>query len=281
MIDQPPDPLLERLRAADPAAGLDASARPARERVLAARRRRGARRLRRLAASGTVASLALALAFAAAPGGDRGTGGVLVRAVEASSLPPSSIVVIDSSLRLASSTTHVVQRSTTWMQTTPSGKLKATRWLVTGTDSPDFAPVDTEATSPGAHPGLLRSYDPRTERISVLKVGAVFPPAATFVVRVKRLLSAAQRDPSRVRLSRRRGAIRVESISVKPTGTSTREVWLDPQTYIPFRERRSERERDLHGRPVFLQTDLRVISRRTLPDTPENRRLLALRGPTD
>ena len=147
MIDQPPDPLLERLRAADPAAGLDASARPARERVIAARRRRGARRLRRLTASCMVASFAFALAFAATPGGDHGAGGVLLRASEASSLPSSSIVIIDASLTLVTSTTHVVQRSTTWMETTSSGKLKATRWLVTETDSPDSAPVGTEQTS--------------------------------------------------------------------------------------------------------------------------------------
>src|SRR5437763_1975151 len=42
MLPHPPDPLLDRMRAADPGAALDASAVPARERVTAARSRRAA-----------------------------------------------------------------------------------------------------------------------------------------------------------------------------------------------------------------------------------------------
>jgi hypothetical protein len=282
------DPLLERLRAADPAARDGGRSLPARERVDAARRRRSARRARRLGGVGALATLAAVVAATLAPGGESrlGRNGILLRAAEASALPRHAIVVIDSEFRLEGSGGYTA-RYTTWLRTSPGGRIAGYRQLVTGTSGRTPPPVGLDFTGPGDGNGKRqydRVYNPKMGRTQSFATRSSFPSTA-FAVEVHRLLVAARRNP-RARIERHPGYVAYESRALLHRGVRfpgglhlRREVRLDPKTYTPYFERSTERWRD-HGKPGFTGSDERVIRRRTLPDTATNRRLLVLRGPT-
>src|SRR6185436_7965091 len=102
MTELAPDPLLERLRALDPAARDGAVRLPTREQVARAHRRRVARRARRLSAAGALTALLAVVGLNLAPSGGPNDRGLLARAAQAATLPARSIVVIESELTLTS-----------------------------------------------------------------------------------------------------------------------------------------------------------------------------------
>jgi hypothetical protein len=289
MTDIPHDPLLERLRAADPVARGGEPAVPARERVTAARRRRRARRARRLGGAGALTALAGMVALVLVDGGGAplGRDGILLRAAQAAALPRHAIVVIDSEQRIESPGASSTERYMTWLRTSANGRIAGYRQLVTAASGERVPPVGLDSTGPGdgnGAPQLDRVYDPTTGRTRSFPALSSFPSTA-FAVEVHQLLVAARAN-ARAHIVKRDGYLLYESRALLRRGArfpggllSMREVRLDPKTYAPFFERYSERWRD-HGQARSWGSSERVISRRTLPDTPANRRLLTLRGPT-
>jgi hypothetical protein len=284
MTDIPHDPLLERLRAADPAARSGVPAIPSREQVVAARRRRSASRSRRLGATGALTALAAALAFALAPGGGPSDHGFLLRAANAAALPANAIVVLDSEL-IARGDQRFDQRRTFWLLTSRTGRIIRFRTLVrrtTGTDIP--APVGTEETGFSDRPGRLRSYDPVTRRVRVTRPVTV-EPTTLFASEVPKLLAVARKMRG-AHIVRRNGLVAYFARAVERSSRrthiaggsvrSTHEVLLNPETYAPYFDRTTE----VYGNGAVHDVAERMISRRTLPDTPANRRFLRLRGPT-
>jgi hypothetical protein len=263
---------------------------PARARVVAARRRRAARRL---GAVGALGAAVAALALNLGPGGGPDDRGILARAASAATQPPGSIVVLDTELRTRGrfkpsphaahqQTVVTRQRSRTWIETSRDGRIVRFRQLITDSDGDEAPPVGLEETAPSQRPGLPRTYDPRTRRTTVLRRPATEEPSSSFALRVPKTLADASRDP-RARLTHRDGRLVYRTSLTQHSRLGEvrifRVLLLDPETYRPYLSRVVERSRE-DGKPAYFARTERILARRTLPDTPANRRFLALRGPT-
>jgi hypothetical protein len=256
------DPLLARVRAADPARAAHLVPRP--EHVRAARRRRAVARGRRVmtAAAG---ALALALtAIALAPG----RSDLLVEAVRASELPPRSIVVIDSVVTLSSGAT-VSKHQTTWMRTSRTGAVLAWRQLVTHASDPSF---DTEEAGGRTAGGVrfVRSRDTGTGAVSTRR-NVAGTPSTVFALEVRRRLEQARASGARVLRAARYEAV-VSTARIAPALTETVELRLDPSSHAAIGYVRTDR-----GPAGIQRVEEQVVARTTLPDTAANRRLLELR----
>ena len=281
------DPLLARLRAADPAALLSDPAIPAREQVAAARRRRGARRARRLSGAGALATCAAVLGLALAPGGGPGGSdrGVLLRAAEAT-LPAKSILRIETVTRYAGRGATATQRRIAWVLAGAGGRPLRVRTLYLGGSGPGVPAAGSELVSPGSADGAFRveSYDPATDtaRVDVVPARGPLELGVLQVASLLRVAAHARGGQGTVR--RTQGAVVYAAEQVdRPRGakyanSARLQVWLDPKTSTWTRLRQEHRVLAPGETSRFY--DERVISRRTLPDTPANRRFLRLRGPT-
>jgi hypothetical protein len=284
LTELPHDPLLERLRAADPGRARPRTPGSGRARVVVAYRRRRARRARGLGVACTVVAVAAVLALDLGPTGTSDSS-ILPRAVEAATLPAHSIVVVDSELtfdrRVATgSSEHYVERMTTWLLTTRDGHLARFRQLITDARGAAPAAPGTEEVAPSDHAGTSRRYDPRAGRSTTLGRSVRGVPTTAFALRVRRLLQAARSKPG-LELVRRGAFVALDwNDRVSRFETTADEIRFDPRTYAPVSHRFSRRFRDEAGRIDRATVLERILSRHTLPDTPANRRLLLLRGPT-
>jgi hypothetical protein len=280
----PPDPLLDRLRAADPGAAIDATAIPARERVTAARRRRTMHRRRRAGAIGGLATALAVVALTLAPGGSPSDSAILVRAVQASELPHSAILAIDSRVTERDDGGGFTQHHLTWLRTSRSGKILAARVLTPSASDPRML---ADTTSGPTHTGasITAVYDARTGRVSSMR--GTMTPSSVFVLEVHRLLTRARAAGPRVRIARhpaRAGHPGYDALArttrIAAHVVQRHEIRLDPRTYAPTTFVDDEHGLDSHGKPFTYHLVEQIVRERTLPDTPRNRRLLELRGPT-
>jgi hypothetical protein len=249
------DPLLARVRAADPARAGYRVPRP--ERVEAARRHRTRARLRLATAAG-VGALALAAAVASVPGHSP----VLVTAVRAAELPPRSIVVIESEVTARGGKTFT-KRQTTWMLTSRTGGVAAWHLLVTKASDPALETEEAGGT------GLLRQRDPKTGAVTTRR-NVTGTPSTAFALTVRRRLEQARASGAHVRHAD--GYLAVDSTSSTGSLVQAYEVRLDPSSFAAIAYVSSDR-----GPGLTQQVQERVLRRTTLPDTPANRRLLELR----
>ncbi len=270
-----PDPLLARLRAADPATRL--SGRDANHPRLAGMlRQRAARRRRRVAASGGLLALAATLALALAPSDRPDGSSLLVRAVQASELPRGSIVVIDNITTFDGRS----ERQTSWVLTAPNGRRLVQRTRQTAAD-PGGVPVGYEEVSTHlSHHPHLSVYNPLTGEVSVSK-GVEVSPRSAFVFSAHKMLLNAQAQgarATRVRIVIAPGTAPrdVVQVSYVVYRTTRRTLTFDAKTFQPLLFRLG----DPHRPPSRSDSIDRIVSERILPDTPHNRRFLRLRGPT-
>jgi hypothetical protein len=263
------DDLMTRLRAADPAATLDAPP-PGTDAITAARRRRASRR----ATGGATAAVAAALAVAFAPlGGNGGAAPVLATAAEAAQLPPSSIVVTTSDVHVRSTEGGIHQRRTTWVRVGGSGQILEARIRNT---------VDGRVTSDEVSRGsganaVFQSRDPRTGDVRTEQGRWTTP--STLLLDAQAVLRAAQRDGGEVTETTLDGRP-AHRIAVTGTEDPARpgdrdELIVDADTFAPLLVRKHSEGTAVNGF-TYDYTE-RVLEQRTLPDTAEHRAALRLR----
>jgi hypothetical protein len=276
------DDLLTRLRAADPAAGLDPRHAIDRAAVTRARRRRAAAR------GGTVAAVALAatLALALAPSGGTRHGGaplaerIVARAVAASDLPERSIVVIDSDVTVPG---ELHENRTTWVQMSGDGRPLAVRSLITSASGAHVAAGAEDVTSTDADGGsTLQQFDPTTGKVTTTPGGRETP---SVVFEARALLVRAQAGDKDVRLvgeetigGRRAYRLIVTGVQEPAIRGDHDELLVDTETYAPLELRKHSEGTAVDGKPYTYDLSERIVSRRTLPDTAANRALLRLHG---
>ncbi len=273
------DPLMERMRRADPTAGLAARADVDRARTRTARRRRAARRGAAVGGAAGFVALLATFAFALGPAGERGSS-LIVEAGKAAELPPSSIVVFDSVLAYAAPDLAFRVHQTSVLRISPTGRVLAIRNVVRSATDPK-AVEDESFSIVGGHP-VMTVYDPHTGRVLRHEERGI--PVDGFAIRVERLLASARARRTRARVAGHatvggRGVYRIELTPPHAAGLQTRdELLIDAVTHKPI-VLRDEVTGTLRGKPYFQHSTERVLSQRTLPDTPRNRRILDLHTP--
>ncbi len=273
------DPLMERMRRADPTAGLGLRADVDRDRTRTARRRRAARRGAAAGGAASFVALLATLAFALGPAGERGSS-LIVEAGKAAELPPSSIVVVDSVSAYASPGQTFRLRQTSVLRISATGHVLATRDLVRTAAGPQ-ADSDEGFRYVSGRP-VMTVYDSQSGRLQHHRERII--PTNLFAIRVERLLASARarHTPARVAGTTTVDGRRVDRIELSPpspTGLQLHEQLLvDAATHKPV-VMREDATGTLRGKPYFQRYTERVLSQHTLPDTPRNRRLLEVHTP--
>ena len=264
------DALLDRLRDADPAAGRQAPP-PPRTAVAAARRRRAVRR----SGGGVLAATAAALALALAPlGGGAGGPSVLAQAAEAARLPPGTIVVTTTAVRVRTNVGRLEQRRTTWVRVGAGGRPLASR---VRNEEDGIVTADQGSTGAGAG-AVVRSLDPATGAVTTER-GAWQVPGLLFEARA--LLDRARRDGQVATVTyagRAAYRVRVTGAEEEPLPGDRDELLLDARTFAPLLLRKHAEGLDVRGDPFTYDYAERVLEQRALPDTPANRALLRPRS---
>jgi hypothetical protein len=267
------DPLLERLRAADPAQTLRGPATD-RPRIAAALRRRTARRRLRAGSAVAVLALVATLATIVAPSGTPSYSSIVARAAQAATPPPGAILAVDAVIEIDGM--RVRQRS--WQRATAAGKPLTLRVVrIRSTDPRE--PTGSEYVSGVDASGMpfTRRYDPSNGEALVRNVGT-----SEGYLSVDRLYAVGRRA-SRHALVRTtidgHSAYRLLTTRIRGRAGSRwrSEVFVDAKTFrlLAWRE-----EARTPGSHALFRASVHVLSERKLPDTPQNRRLLRLRGPT-
>jgi hypothetical protein len=274
------DPLMERMRRADPTREILMRADVDRGRTRSARRRRAARRGAALGSAAGFAALLATLTFALGPVGEHGRGSLILEAGKAAELPPSSIVVVDSVATFRYPQSSFSFRHVTVFRISATGRLLATRDFVRSASDPSLL-RDLSFSYVRGRP-VTTIYDPRTGRVQ--RANETFTSPSFFAIRVEQLLASARAGRTRARVSGPttvggRSAFRIR-LSPPSRGTlrPRQELLIDAKTH-----RASVLSEDvtgtLRGKPYFSHSSQRVLSQRTLPDTPHNRRILNVRVP--
>jgi hypothetical protein len=100
-------------------------------------------------------------------------------------------------------------------------------------------------------------------------------PSTVFALEAQRILARARARGASVQ--RTAGYLAVaQDTRIGPAVTQHSELRLDPTTYEAVAYVEDEEGRDVNGDAFTLRFSERVVSSRTLPDTPANRRLLEL-----
>jgi hypothetical protein len=277
MFVQDNDPLIARVHAADPLARRTLRTDLDRPRVHAAGRRHARRRLRRFAASGGALAVAATAAVALAPTSSPDGASILVRAVQASEPPPNSILAVVSEQTVDSRTLRVY----TWVRTSARGRLLDTRVLrENASHGFDVAKAEDRVGYTNADGvKILRVYWPRTKQTlttrnhadDIVQLGVFLHDAHAVLARARKLgervdvgarVARAGRDVYPVRMG---PAIGPDNVHIQGG-----EMLIDAKTYKPLAFKLS-----IEG----TTASERVLSERVLPDTPQNRRFLKLRGP--
>lgn len=308
------DPLLDRLRAADPAAGLD-DPRPDRPAVRAALgHRTRAHRLRVALPAPVLAAGVTAVVLI--PSGAPAAADVVEivdRAAEATAQPPNAIVTVRSRIEgrfWDEKEGHggLSEDETAWVRSATDGKPRDIRTisrLVTldgpRDDGPSASaprltvtgdPKEEESTTTYATPGEVRGavskrYEVATGRTTVERDSAQVP---RLVFDAHRLLENAKRDGDSARLDgeatiggRRTYRLVVrERIGPDPVpGIEERtELYVDKETYEAVELRTTSKGRTAPAGVRFTyELVQRVVGVDEVPDTAENRKVLELRGP--
>jgi hypothetical protein len=80
---------------------------------------------------------------------------------------------------------------------------------------------------------------------------------------------------------RRAYRLRITSMKLAPGFEALyRELYVDAETYAPLMTSWHEKGVNRRGRSFSYLSRERIVERRVLPDTAENRKLLRVRGPT-
>jgi len=259
------DDLLARVRAADPAASLDARP-PRRAAVSAARRRRAARR----ATGGVTAVVATALALALAPlGGGPAATPVLAAAAEAAQLPPGTIVLTRSTVAVRTSEGALDQRRTTWVRVGGRGQVLAFRLRNT---------VDGKVTSDEVSVGrTVTSRDPETGKVTTQHNQWAVP--SSLLLDARAVLRGADAGDVRPTTFDGRPAHRIVVTGAEdPAIPGDRdELIVDAESFAPLLLRKHSEGTAVDGQPFTYDYSERVLEQRTLDDTPANRAAFTLR----
>ncbi|WP_026910144.1 hypothetical protein [Patulibacter minatonensis] len=296
----PTDPLLTRLRAADPAATTTPAAdRPAVRRALAHRSRAATRR-RWAMAPAPVLGAVLAGALVLVPSGTPALAQIVDRAAAASAPSPGTIVMVRSSVESRSTTAGrddapFALEERGWVRFARDGRpldVRSVRLRSSDQDDGGAAPGFEETTTyPRSADGTPTSqaYDPRTGRTTTQDGTAAVP---RLVFRAHELLERARRGTAGVRLDGERtvDGRRVFRLVIEDRGdggpvpgiAGRTELDVDASTYAPVAYRDVTEGRTQPGDvPFRTEVTQRVIEHDELPDTPATRRLLELRGPRE
>lgn len=290
------DPLLHRLRAADPAAGLD-DALPDRPAVRAAIGHRTRARRFRVAVPAPVLAAGVA-AVVLIPSGTPAVAEIVDRAAAATEAPPDAIVAIRSRIEgrfwsAEDGHSGLTEDETAWVRSAPDGRPRAIRTISRLTTTEDPAPREQESTTTYASPGEIdgavsRTYDPESGRTTTERGTAQLP---RLVFDAHRLLEAARRSGTGARLDGEAtvGGRRTYRLVVaeRPGGARTpgiadrTELHVDRDTYEAVELRITTRGRTVPaGVPFTHELVQRVVDVDELADTAQNRAVLELRGPT-
>lgn len=303
------DPLITRLRAADPDPdpGLGRGAddpQPDRPRLERALQRRSGRRRRGFAITAPALGACAAAAFALAPAGSPGLAQVLDRATAATAPPPNAIVVIRSRIEgrfwsQENGRTGLSRDETGVVRLNGEGKpldvrtLQTRRWSSEdGNGRPGAEDVTHYAVAGEVAGAESQRYDPATGKTVTERNSASVPRLAFDA---HRLLAAARSGRTDARLegeatigghrTYRLVIANLDGESAVPGIEDRTELYVDTTTYEAVEYRTSSKGRaQIAGRqgPAFTsETTQRVLSWQQLPDTPANRRLLQLRGPLE
>jgi len=283
------DPLLERLRAADPTAGEIVPAGVDHDRVDASRRARTARHRRRMSGSGALFGLLVTLALAFVPASDRpSNSSIFVAAVQAAKLPSNSIVAIDTTVTLLSKKSGYKVRRLSWLRTSARGKVLEWRSLVLSASDPAML-RDTSFGHTRSGIPVTYTYNPRTGRQS-RSLNTRPYVNSLFSQIMHSSLEAVLRSYAEVARSNDldvtatgpmtiegRRAYTIDLTGSAPSRGERRELSIDAKSFKPFLMRRSIRGKDEHGNKYVYRE--RILSQQVLADTPHNRRFLRVRGP--
>ncbi|WP_205696554.1 hypothetical protein [Conexibacter sp. SYSU D00693] len=283
------DPILDRVRAADPAHATPPGGRAhaGRQAVVAARRRRSVARAGAGGAGSLLAVGALAAVLSLSPAGEQGLDALVVRAAEASAPPPSSVVRVVSEVDVRWTGSQgpggLSQRKVVWVRVGPDGRARDVRELVTRADGEGVEPVD-ETTTYGPDGPVHRSFDPSTGRTRTERGMRQVP---SLVFRAHELLRLARDGRGEVRDAgttvvdgRTVQRLTVTGIQERPVPGDREELLVDALTGDPVGRTSHSAGRDVHGDPFTWDLTERVVSHDVLPDDPTTARQLTLRGPT-
>lgn len=272
--------------------------------VAAARRRHAHQRVRRLAAATTALACAATAAFAVGlptvggSGGDSGLRAlvpslaeVAARAEQASRPRARSLLYYRSDVQWGSPTDPIREQRTTVLRYDERGRVVAMRSLHERdraySESVPRIVDSTSVTDPRSrHGGTISDWDSTRRRVRSFS-GVSVP----FIVhRTAGLLRAAERRAKRrggevvqVRYKGRRAyRIDVSSVDWPRERGEFRAVLIDAETYAPLlfaMDQPSFRPSSDGKRIEPSRYREHILEIRTLEDTPENRRMLELRGP--
>lgn len=267
--------------------------------VAAARRRHLRQRVNRMAAATTALACAATAAFAVGlPGGGPGGGGdtglrafvpslaeVAARAGEASRPRAEAILYYRSEVEYGTLGGLQREQRTTMLRYDAEGRIVAMRAVQVhdGGGHPRIADSVSVRDPAMRHGGTIEMWDSTRRRVR--RIGGVTVP---FVVhRTAELLRTAEQRAKRrggevVRVDYDgRAAYRVDVSDVdwQREAGERRTLLVDAETYAPVLFAIAQRTSDGAQVPTASYEE-RILEIRTLDDTPENRRMLELRGPT-
>lgn len=301
------DPLIARLRAADPdpqprpGSGDSPPARLPLERRL---RQRSGRRRRGFAIAAPALGACAVAVFALAPAGSPALAQIVDRAAAATAPPPNTIVLIRSRIdgRFWSEEkgrTGLSLDETGVVRLDAEGEPLDLRTLQTrtwnsedGDGRPGVEDVTHYAVAGKVGGAETQSYDPATGKTTTEKSVAAVP---RLVFDAHRLLAAARSGHADVRLDgevtigdHRTYRLVIANLDGEPQvpGIEDRtELYVDTTTYEAVEYRTSSKGHaqisGRQGQAFTSELTQRVLSWQQLPDTPANRRLLELRGPVE
>lgn len=276
------DDLLDRLRAADPAAHT-APAGPDRARVTAARRRRTTRRTVRAAAAPALAAALAAVALTTGPGGGTSlaVADVVARAAHAAAVDAPAIVVTRSEVDVVANGAHQLHEAkTTWVRVGADGKPVAVRSLLTDARGDHVRAGAEEASGDGT----LARRDPETGAVERVR-GSMTP---SLVFQAGALLDRARDGADGlVELGEEttyegRRALRliVTGVDAPPGQNERKELLLDAESYAPLALTDRSSGTDVEGKPFTYALTEKVVEQRVLPDDATHRKQVELGGPT-
>lgn len=259
-----PDPLLERVRAANPANPAEFAGRANFDALALKPRRHRRRRFLAIPAIAGAALAAVVLLPASAPQAKE----VLKRAVNAMALDNGGILYAETSVSASNGADYGTRR--VWVHGDDVRFLQ-----VSGTGDAEVGSQEI------THDGSFTRYAP-DGKVLMHEEGMRMVPGDIF--RSAALLDAAragrQVDMQEAMLDGRPAyALHWEEPSGPPHHPKIElTLWVDRETYVPLRFADHSYGRDANNQPFDYTTVENVNQFRRLPDTPENRRLLELNG---
>jgi hypothetical protein len=257
------DPLLDRVRAANPASPAEFEG-PGNFEALPLKRRRPRRLLAGIPAIAAAALAAVVLLPASAPQAKE----VLKRAVSAMQIDQGGILYAETSVTGSNGSDFGTRR--VWVRGSDMRFLQVTGEGDTGAGTQEIT-----------HDGSFTRYAP-DGRVLLREKGMRTVPGDIF--RTTALVDAArtgrQFEMQEAMLDGRPAyAVHWEEPTPLPNTKAEFTLWVDRETYLPLRLASHAYGRDVNDKPFDYTTVENVNTFQRLPDTPENRRLLELSEP--